>query len=254
MRRTIQIPADFLETLTSKKLNATEIQAALALVKLTWARGLDKTQVTLGRLADMLSSSRTTVSHALKHLADYNLLIVEHRPGDHRGNFYTLVPDPRKWAPPAKMPELRIRIFRRDDYTCQYCGRVDRRARDLSLDHVIPQFLGGQTASENLVTSCGVCNVEKSSVGLGEFIERRPGARARIGPLLDRARVLGLTAADFMPRARRRPKSRLGASLEIEIETGELPSPAEIAARAGRFVCPIFNEECPRVRARGGVT
>jgi 5-methylcytosine-specific restriction endonuclease McrA len=49
-------------------------------------------------------------------------------------------------------------IFRRDKYTCQYCGN---RAENLTLDHVIPRRLGGSHSWENLVTACASCNHRK---------------------------------------------------------------------------------------------
>lgn len=49
-------------------------------------------------------------------------------------------------------------IFRRDNYTCQYCGRSEP---DLTLDHVIPRRLGGKHSWDNLVTACRVCNHRK---------------------------------------------------------------------------------------------
>ncbi len=49
-------------------------------------------------------------------------------------------------------------IFRRDNYTCQYCGI--RPARP-TLDHVVPRRLGGKHTWENLVTACPACNHKK---------------------------------------------------------------------------------------------
>lgn len=49
-------------------------------------------------------------------------------------------------------------IFRRDGYTCQYCGI--RPARP-TLDHVIPRHMGGAHTWENLVTACPSCNLRK---------------------------------------------------------------------------------------------
>lgn len=49
-------------------------------------------------------------------------------------------------------------IFRRDGYTCQYCGK---RAKVLTIDHVIPRHLGGDHSWENLVTACADCNHRK---------------------------------------------------------------------------------------------
>ena len=49
-------------------------------------------------------------------------------------------------------------IFRRDNYTCQYCGR---RSRNLTVDHVIPRHRGGKHDWDNLVSACPACNRKK---------------------------------------------------------------------------------------------
>lgn len=49
----------------------------------------------------------------------------------------------------------RKEIFRRDNYTCQYCGK---KSKTLTVDHVIPRSLGGRTNWHNLVTACPRCN------------------------------------------------------------------------------------------------
>ncbi len=49
-------------------------------------------------------------------------------------------------------------IFRRDDYTCQYCGQ---HKKNLTVDHVIPRRLGGDHSWENLITACASCNHRK---------------------------------------------------------------------------------------------
>ncbi len=49
----------------------------------------------------------------------------------------------------------RKEIFRRDNYTCQYCGR---QLSNLTIDHVIPRRLGGETQWDNVVAACPRCN------------------------------------------------------------------------------------------------
>lgn len=49
-------------------------------------------------------------------------------------------------------------IFRRDDFTCQYCGK---RTSNLTVDHVVPRHRGGQHAWSNLVAACPSCNRRK---------------------------------------------------------------------------------------------
>jgi len=49
----------------------------------------------------------------------------------------------------------RKEIFRRDNYTCQYCGH---HTKNLTIDHVVPRRLGGKTRWENVVAACARCN------------------------------------------------------------------------------------------------
>lgn len=75
------------------------------------------------------------------------------------------------------LPELRLSrrsILARDNYTCQYCGQ---KAKDLTVDHVIPKRLGGPTTWENLVCCCKKCNTKKGDKTLhqmGVTLPRQP--------------------------------------------------------------------------------
>lgn len=58
-------------------------------------------------------------------------------------------------------PHLKLtrrEVFRRDSYTCQYCGK---HTPELTIDHVIPRHLGGQHAWTNVVAACPACNHRK---------------------------------------------------------------------------------------------
>jgi len=62
----------------------------------------------------------------------------------------------------AITPGVRFAVFRRDGFTCQYCGR---RAPNvvLHVDHVLPVVAGGTNDLTNLRTACSVCNLGKGS-------------------------------------------------------------------------------------------
>ncbi len=62
--------------------------------------------------------------------------------------------------PPRSERKLtRLEVFKRDQYTCQYCGKVTRQ---LTLDHVVPRYRGGQHIWENVVSACVPCNRRKA--------------------------------------------------------------------------------------------
>jgi len=58
-------------------------------------------------------------------------------------------------CPRPQVHLTRKEVFRRDNYTCQYCGK---RSAELTIDHVIPKHLGGEQVWENIVTACPRCN------------------------------------------------------------------------------------------------
>jgi 5-methylcytosine-specific restriction endonuclease McrA len=61
---------------------------------------------------------------------------------------------------PRPVPRLtRTEIFRRDHYTCQYCGK---KVKPLTVDHVIPRFQNGKHVWENVVSACVSCNRHKA--------------------------------------------------------------------------------------------
>lgn len=57
--------------------------------------------------------------------------------------------------------KTRFEVFKRDSFTCQYCGA---KAPDvlLEVDHIKPVASGGTNSLINLVTSCATCNRGKS--------------------------------------------------------------------------------------------
>ena len=66
-------------------------------------------------------------------------------------------------------------IYKRDGYTCQYCGAKTR----LTIDHVIPRCRGGGDTWENLVVACSSCNTKKGNTLLeqtGMKLVRQPRA------------------------------------------------------------------------------
>jgi len=63
--------------------------------------------------------------------------------------------------------KIRFEVFKRDSFTCQYCGR---KAPDTTLqcDHIEPVSKGGTNDILNLITSCHECNIGKSNRRLSD--------------------------------------------------------------------------------------
>jgi len=53
----------------------------------------------------------------------------------------------------------RLEIFHRDQFACQYCGK---QTNQLTLDHIIPRYRGGEHLWENVVSACIPCNRRKA--------------------------------------------------------------------------------------------
>ena len=62
---------------------------------------------------------------------------------------------------------IRFEVFKRDDFTCQYCGKQPPETV-LHVDHIHPVSKGGSDGIDNLITSCADCNLGKSDKELGD--------------------------------------------------------------------------------------
>lgn len=68
----------------------------------------------------------------------------------------------------------RFEVLKRDNFTCQYCGRKSPEVT-LHIDHINPVANGGDNNILNLVTSCQDCNLGKSDKLLtkNELVEKQ---------------------------------------------------------------------------------
>lgn len=65
----------------------------------------------------------------------------------------------------ALSKRVRFEVFKRDNFSCQYCGRHPPNVL-LEVDHIIPVADGGGSEEENLLTACFACNRGKGAVPL----------------------------------------------------------------------------------------
>lgn len=69
----------------------------------------------------------------------------------------------KDYVKPARTTAFtRFNLFLRDEFTCQYCGSRG----DMTFDHVVPRSRGGKTTWQNVVASCGPCNLQKGARSL----------------------------------------------------------------------------------------
>ncbi|MBK7892860.1 MAG: HNH endonuclease [Bdellovibrionales bacterium] len=73
----------------------------------------------------------------------------------------------KKVSRKAISKKLRFEVFKRDAFTCQYCGMSAPDAI-LHVDHINPVAAGGQNEVLNLVTSCVSCNLGKGARTLSD--------------------------------------------------------------------------------------
>jgi hypothetical protein len=65
----------------------------------------------------------------------------------------------------ALSKRTRFEVFKRDQFTCQYCGRKPPSII-LHCDHILAVADGGGNEEMNLITSCSDCNLGKSDIPL----------------------------------------------------------------------------------------
>lgn len=61
--------------------------------------------------------------------------------------------------------KIRFEVFKRDGFTCQYCGKHPPEVT-LEIDHIKPKSKEGRDDINNLVTACFDCNRGKSNIEL----------------------------------------------------------------------------------------
>jgi len=67
----------------------------------------------------------------------------------------------------GKLPQrgvafARSNIYKRDRFTCQYCGQRPGSA-ELTIDHIVPRSRGGVSSWTNCVVACVRCNSRKAN-------------------------------------------------------------------------------------------
>lgn len=104
----------------------------------------------------------------------------------------------------------RKNLFKRDHYTCQYCG-AQPGPEELTVDHVVPRSRGGISSWENCVLACVECNKRKA-----DRTPEKAGLKLRKVPRKPSWRTL----AHVPPRLRRESWEQFlsRAYWEIELE------------------------------------
>lgn len=63
--------------------------------------------------------------------------------------------------------KLRFEVFKRDGFTCAYCGKSPPDVI-LEIDHIEPKSHGGKDDINNLITACFDCNRGKKDISLSK--------------------------------------------------------------------------------------
>ncbi len=145
-------------------VNVTSVRHALVLMYQTIARAVDPTDYS---------------THSFWSWADRSIL-----PGHsyvQTTTFRIRCPDIVVLSAYAQIPAQHVafsrrNIYRRDNYTCQYCGEQPGVSK-LSVDHVMPRSRGGPSTWENCVLACLTCNRRK-----GARTPREAGLQLRSRP------------------------------------------------------------------------
>lgn len=77
--------------------------------------------------------------------------------------------------------KLRFEILKRDNFTCQYCGRTP--AEDgvkIEIDHKHPKSKGGKDTKSNFITACRDCNIGKFDYLLNKHQKLKGGEKWKL--------------------------------------------------------------------------
>lgn len=85
--------------------------------------------------------------------------------------------------------KLRFEVFKRDGFTCQYCGKKTPETV-LEVDHIVSANDGGQDDLTNLVTSCFDCNRGKGKISLDNVPTQEEDLHEKTIMLLEKERQI----------------------------------------------------------------
>lgn len=138
-----------------------------------------------------------------------------------------------------KAPYSRTNVFKRDNYTCQYCGLCKRELDDsnpLEIEHVVPRSrwngIGSPTCWTNIVAACLVCNRKKA-----DFFLARDQNEASISAMhiyMPLFKVLNGQRIEY-----KRPKQ----PSTMEIGLGFSPYDPDLPEQWKPYVLPMLSEK-----------
>lgn len=109
----------------------------------------------------------------------------------------------------AVSKRVRFEVFKRDGFTCQYCGATPPTVV-LEVDHIEPVSLGGTNDEWNLLTSCFDCNRGKSDKPLSVLPESLAERRERLAEAEDQIQAY----RELMERIREREEADIWTVIE----------------------------------------
>lgn len=131
--------------------------------------------------------------------------------------------------------KTRFEVFKRDKFTCQYCGA---KAPDaiLEVDHIKPVAKGGKNDIINLITACRSCNSGKGARELSDdaVITKQ---RKQLEDIQSRREMIEMIA-----QWRTELIEQQGKEVDIICETFESPFNVEITSRGRAKIRSLIQQ------------
>lgn len=102
----------------------------------------------------------------------------------------------------ALSKKIRFEVFKRDAFTCQYCGKTPPKVV-LEIDHIHPVSEGGDNDIDNLLSACFDCNRGK---GAGLLTTIPAAVNEKAGVIAERMEQL--KAFEELKKAKKRYENR----------------------------------------------
>jgi hypothetical protein len=97
---------------------------------------------------------------------------------------------------------LRFKVFERDEFTCQYCGKKPPKVV-LEVDHIYPKSKGGTDDILNLITACLDCNRGKR-----DTIIRNVKTKKEVQQAMDEAKEIELQLKKYYRYQRKKEEAK----------------------------------------------
>jgi len=158
------IANEIIDYLCGYRISGEEWQVLWVIIRKTYGWHKKQDWISLSQFCELTQMPKSSVCRAIRKLIVKKVIIKNN-------SVYLFNKNYSMWTREYSKYD-REKIFKRDNYTCHWCGKKFPISQ-LEVDHLIPLVENGSNKEDNLVTSCRTCNRQRGIKKLNEMQKKK---------------------------------------------------------------------------------